>query len=182
MTMPRKDQVVRDAIDATTPVADPDSMAYNATDGGVPVENMDWKPPETLQTPPAPPGYKLTWVRTSIAGVDDGDNIRAMLSQGWQPVLSTEVPAGYFPPTIRDSRFSNGRAVIGVRDMILMKIPIKMKRQRDAYYAGVANNQIEQIDKRLMAERQRAGDSFSVDRRSTTELRSAPIEAEDDET
>lgn len=178
--MSRKDQAQAEARSSTLGLDNPDVMAHTAVDGGTPIENMDWRPPETLQAPPPPAGWKYTWIRTALGTIEDGDNIRKMFSQGWRPVLKSEIQPGYFPPTISDARFNNGQETVGVRDMILCKIPTKMKRQRDAYYAAKANTQVREIDKRLHAERQRPGDSFFVDRKSTTDLRKAPLDDTDD--
>jgi len=176
--MSRKDQAATEALDATIPLDNPNQMAHNATDGGTPTQNMDWRPPTALETPPAPAGFRYTWVRTSIGGEDDGDNIRKTMSQGYQPVLASEIPEGWFPPTMKDSRFARGQAIVGVRDMVLMKIPERMKKQRDAYYANRATTQVRQIDEALHGEKQRAGDKFFVDRKSNSELRSAPLDDE----
>lgn len=172
----RKDTAFAQAREATHAVDTPDKIAQDAISSGQPVENMDWRPPETLETPPAPAGWHYTWVRTSVAGIDDADNIRKMLNQGWRPVPASEAPKGYFPPTISDERFAGGIAVIGVRDMILCKIPMKMKRQRDAYYQKEGETQVQEIDKRLRSESQRPGDRFMIDRQSSTELRSVPLD------
>jgi len=92
------------------------------------------------------------------------------------------VPRDYFAPTIEDARFGGNKTLIGVRDMVLMKIPLRMKRQRDAYYAGLAGQQEDRIDRRLAAESARKGDRlFVAEKRSSTELRSAPPDDEADD-
>ena len=34
-----------------------------------------WKPPSTLEAPEAPVGYKHRWIRESVMGYDDRNNI-----------------------------------------------------------------------------------------------------------
>jgi len=179
--MNRKDQAFKEAREATLPTLDtPDKIVHAAMESDIPSENMDWKPPETLETPPPPPGWRYTWVRTIAGKFEDGDNVRKMFGQGWRPVTKGEVPAKYFMPTISDARFNDGRETIGVRDMILCKIPERMWNQRMAYYNRRAGVQISEIDKRLHSESQRSGDRFFADRK-TEVLRAPPTDSDPDD-
>lgn len=179
-----KNTATLDARAMTTPVDNPSTMRQNAMDAQTPIENQDWTPPVTLPTPRPPPGWKYSWIRTAYrkdGSNPDGDNVRKMLSQGWRPVLATELPEGSFASTISDARFNNGQATVGVGDMVLMKMPSRMKAQRDAYYANIAKNQVRSIDEVLHAEARRPGDKLFVQERTTrTELRSAPLNDTDD--
>lgn len=178
-----KNQAILDARAMVSGVDNPETMRQNAMDAQTPIENQDWVPPVTLSTPQPPSGWKYSWVRTAFrkdGSHPDGDNIRKMLSQGWRPVLAAELSEGSFASTISDARFNNGQATVGVGDMVLMKMPSKMKAQRDAYYAKIAKNQVQGIDEVLHAEARRPGDKFFSDRQTRTELSSAPLNDTDD--
>ena len=177
----RKDTARAQAISATIPVDTPEQMAHDATNGDVPVANMDWKPPKVLETPPAPAGYHFTWIRTMLGGEEDTTNLSRALQEGYEFATEADMPRDYFAPTIKDARFGQGRTLIGVRDMVLMKITLRKKKQRDAFYASRASDQERRIDQRLAAERARPGDKlFVMERNSRTELRKAPLDDGDE--
>lgn len=178
----RKDATRQQAISHTIQIDTPTGQAHDAISGEVPIPNMDWQPPKVLETPPAPAGWHFTWIRSMSGAEDDTKNVASALREGYQFATTADVPRDYFAPTIEDARFGGNKTLIGVRDMVLMKIPLRMKRQRDAYYAGLAGQQEDRIDRRLAAESARKGDRlFVAEKRSSTELRSAPPDDEADD-
>lgn len=175
---PRKDQVNHEAAEATVPLDNPTFAAHNSNASDVPVEGMDWQPQAGLTTPPPPAGWWYTWVRTHIGEEPDGRNYVNMYRQGYRPVLSSELEDFYVPSTSLNVQHAEGKPVVAVKDMVLMKIPLRMKLQRDKYYADMARKQVREVDRRLHAESKRPGDKFMVDRKSSTELRKAPLDEE----
>lgn len=171
LTMPRKDQARAETISATMSVDNPNQQAQDSVQGDVPRQNMDWQPPKALETPPAPAGWHFTWVRSMMGAEDDSKNVLAARREGYEFATSGDIPAGYFLPTIEDARFGS-KTLIAVRDMVLMKIPLRMKKQRDAHYAQRGEQQMDRIDQKLTAAKMREGDRLIVmERNSTTELR-----------
>ena len=63
-----------------------------------------WTPPNSLDAPPAPTGYRHQWIRAEILGTNDAKNIASSLREGWELVRADEYP---------DRRNSDGHA--GVR-------------------------------------------------------------------
>ena len=51
-----------------------------------------WRPPETLPSPDARPGWSHRWVRLSTLGVDDPGNISSKLREGYEPCKADEYP------------------------------------------------------------------------------------------
>ena len=45
-----------------------------------------WTPPNSLDAPPAPKGYRHRWIRVEILGNDDTKNVSARLREGWELV------------------------------------------------------------------------------------------------
>lgn len=176
--MHRKDQVVADSRRATLSLDNPEKMAHDAVASGEPELNQDWQPPAVLDFPPAPAGFKLSWVRTRFKKDGDWDmsNLSSKIREGYRFYTKADLPEGYYAETIMDKRFNNGQEVVAKNDMVLMKIPLRMKRQRDAYYANIAEQQVQGIDAVLRNERAKTGTKLFVsEHRSSSALRSVPL-------
>src|ERR1700753_3203942 len=84
---------------------------------------------EILPTPPDIPGFRLCWLSTT----NSADSIFKRVRQGWQPVLSSEVPS--FRVDVQKGGEYDG--VVSCREMLLYKIPKNLGMDRLAYYHGV---------------------------------------------
>ena len=107
-----------------------------------------WTPPSTLEAPPAPECYKHRWLRESLLGQEDKTNMSKRIREGWEPVRSEDHP-DFVAPTIEGGR---NDGVIGVGGLVLAKIPEETADERNAYYRGVAENQMEALETNLMRE------------------------------
>lgn len=106
-------------------------------------EDMDWKRPSNLEAPPPRAGYVQRWIRTMIGAVNDPKNFNLRLREGWRPRPASTVPGGFTPPTIMHG---NHGEVIGIEGMILCEMPIRMARQRKAFYENKTAQQTEAIE------------------------------------
>ena len=122
-----------------------------------------WTPPSYLDTPNAPNGYRHRWVRTEILGFVDTKNIQGRLRSGYELVRSDEYPEEDFP-TIADGKYAG---VIGHGGLVLTRVPEEIAKQREAYYAKEAGDQITAIDNDLMKEQHR-GMPIDIDRQTRT--------------
>jgi hypothetical protein len=111
-----------------------------------------WQPPSTLDVPPAPDGFVYRWIRESMNGKMDVQNMTKKLREGYELVKPNEVP-GFEAPTIQDGKHEG---YVGVGGLILAKFPEEFAEQRDAYYRGMADQQQEAIDNDLMKESNKA--------------------------
>ena len=107
-----------------------------------------WKPPSTLDAPPAPAGYAHRWIRIEANGFDDRKNLSARLREGFELVRAEEYP-DWELPSIQDGKHAG---VIGVGGLVLARIPIDIAAQRNAYYRRQANEQLAAVDNDLMRE------------------------------
>jgi|TARA_R110000824_G_scaffold33634_1_gene107753 hypothetical protein len=107
-----------------------------------------WRPPSTLDAPPAPEGYVHRWIRESVMGFDDKKNLSARLREGFELVRADEYP-DFEAPSIQDGKHAG---VIGVGGLILARFPIESKLERDAHYQRMTDNQMEAVDNDLMRE------------------------------
>ena len=89
-----------------------------------------WTPPNSLDAPPAPTGYRHQWLRSEILGQMDTKNIASSLREGWELVRADEYPEENWP-TMNEGRYAG---VIGQGGLVLARIPEEIALQIDAYY------------------------------------------------
>jgi len=107
-----------------------------------------WKPPSTLEAPPAPDGFKHRWIRAEMRGYSDQKNISAKLREGWELVRKDEYPNFEFP--VIDSGQYEG--VFGTGGLILARMPVETIAERNAYFAQRTVDQDTAIESSLLQE------------------------------
>ena len=105
-----------------------------------------WQRPSSLDAPPAPDGYIHRWIRAEVQGFQDTKNVINRLREGYELVRADEHPDWHLP-TIEDGKHAG---VIGVGGLLLARIPEELIAQRNAYYAGLTEDQITAVDNDLM--------------------------------
>ena len=105
-------------------------------------------PPNSLDAPPAPTGYRHQWIRSEILGASDAKNIASSLREGWELVRADEYPESNYP-SIHEGRYAG---VIGVGGLLLARIPEEIALQIDAYYKKQNDAKEEAVDNNLMKE------------------------------
>ena len=106
-----------------------------------------WVPPSNLDAPEPPEGFHHRWVRAEFRGEQDEKNIMARLRSGYEFVRKEEYPDRIDLPSISDGKF---KGVIGVGGLLLMRCPIEVKEDRDAYFAELTKGKQDSIDNDLM--------------------------------
>ena len=107
-----------------------------------------WTPPNSLDAPPAPTGYRHQWIRAEILGQADAKNIASSLREGWELVRADEYPESNYP-TMHEGRYAG---MIGVGGLLLARIPEEIALQIDAYYKKQNDAKEEAVDNNLMKE------------------------------
>jgi hypothetical protein len=64
-----------------------------------------WTPPNSLDAPPAPTGYRHQWIRAEILGQRDDKNIASSLREGFELVRADEYPESNYP-TMHEGRYA----------------------------------------------------------------------------
>ena len=105
-----------------------------------------WQRPSSLDAPPAPDGYIHRWIRAEVQGYQDTKKVISRLREGYELVRADEYPDWQLP-TIEDGKHAG---VIGVGGLLLARIPEELIKQRDAYYAGLTQDQIKAVDNDLL--------------------------------
>ena len=107
-----------------------------------------WQPASTLPEPDRQPGYAYRWIRVSMVGQSDAQNVSSKLREGWEPVRIEEQPQ--FKMLVDpNSRFKDNIEVAG---LLLCKIPEEFMQQRKEYFANKNRAQIESVDNNFMRE------------------------------
>ena len=109
---------------------------------------QSWKPPSTLDAPPAPAGYAHRWIRIEANGFDDRKNLSARLREGFELVRAEEYP-DWELPSIQDGKHAG---VIAVGGLVLARVPTEIVQQRNAYYRGQTKDQLTAVDNDLLRE------------------------------
>ena len=114
-----------------------------------------WTPPNSLDAPPAPTGYRHQWIRAESMGYQDTKNVAASLREGYELVRADEYPDQDFPQ-MTEGRYAG---IIGVGGLLLARIPEEIAAQIEAYYNKKTQEKDEAINNDLMKEKQ-AGMKF----------------------
>ena len=114
-----------------------------------------WTPPNSLDAPPAPTGYRHQWIRAESMGYQDTKNVAASLREGYELVRADEYPDQDYPQ-MTEGRYAG---IIGVGGLLLARIPEEIALQIEEYYNKKTQEKDEAINNDLMKEKQ-AGMKF----------------------
>ena len=107
-----------------------------------------WTPPNSLDAPPAPTGYRHQWIRAEILGQQDTKNVASSLREGYELVRADEYPETDYP-TVQDGKY---KGVIGVGGLLLARIPVEIVKSREEYYNNMTQDADAAIEQDLMKE------------------------------
>lgn len=95
-------------------------------------------------------GMVLRWLRITIKGNDDIQNVGKRLAEGWEFVTSDEVPEMLSSSVVRE----NGRylGTICRGDLALAKMPKELAKSRQEFYENRSREMVEAVNSQLMRE------------------------------
>ena len=108
-----------------------------------------WVPPSSLDAPPAPEGFRYSWIRAESVGFQDTKNITGRLREGYELVRSEEVENAGDYPVVEDGKY---KGVIGVGGLLLAKVPEEIAKQRQEYMTRRHAERSEAVNNDLMRE------------------------------
>ena len=120
-----------------------------------------WTPPNSLDAPPAPTGYRHQWIRAEILGQRDDKNVASSLREGWELVRADEYPDSKYP-VLSEGKYAG---MIGVGGLVLARIPEEILKQRAEYFRRITQDRTDAIDRDLMKE-QHPDMPINIDRQS----------------
>ena len=106
----------------------------------------EYKPPSSLDAPPAPDGFRHRWIRAESLGFNDTKNIHGRLRSGYELVRADEYKDSDFP-VILDGKYAG---IIGVGGLLLARIPEELAQQRIDYQKSLSEGQDEAIENDLL--------------------------------
>jgi hypothetical protein len=118
-----------------------------------------WTPPSTLPNVRKEDGYAYRWLRKSILGKDDDQNMMSKQDEGWEMVRRED------HPELHTSGKTAGLVEIG--GLVLAKTPREFVDQRNSYFRQQTEAQTAAVDANLMRENDPRMPLFS-ERKSTT--------------
>ena len=106
----------------------------------------EYKPPSSLDAPPAPDGFRHRWIRAESLGFNDQKNIHGRLRSGYELVRADEYKDSQYP-VILDGKYAG---IIGVGGLLLARIPEELAQQRIDYQKSLSEGQDEAIENDLL--------------------------------
>ena len=125
----------------------------------------EYKPPSSLDAPPAPDGFRHRWIRAESMGFNDTKNIHGRLRSGYELVRADEYKDNDSYPIVMDGKYAG---VIGVGGLLLARIPEELAQSRVAYQQrqtegqdeAVENDLLKDQDKRMPMKFERSSKNF----------------------
>jgi len=114
-------------------------------------EEQDW-----LSIPPSVKarfdgeGMALRWIRVSLKGKDDYQNVGKRLSEGWQFVNVEEVPEMVNSSVVREEGRYTGAICRG--DLALAKMTKARAKSRQEFYENKSREMVDAVNAQLMRE------------------------------
>ena len=106
----------------------------------------EYKPPSSLDAPPAPDGFRHRWIRAESMGFNDTKNIHGRLRSGYELVRADEYDTEEYP-TVLDGIHAG---VIGVGGLLLARIPEELAQSRMDYQRRQTEGQDESVETDLL--------------------------------
>ena len=106
----------------------------------------EYKPPSSLDAPPAPDGFRHRWIRAESMGFNDTKNIHGRLRSGYELVRADEYDSEQYP-VVLDGKYAG---VIGVGGLLLARIPEELAQSRMDYQQRQTEGQDESVETDLL--------------------------------
>ena len=121
----------------------------------------EYKPPSSLDAPPAPDGFRHRWIRAESMGFNDTKNIHGRMRSGYELVRADEYDDKSYP-TVLDGKYAG---VIGVGGLLLARIPEELAQSRMDYQKKQTEGQDESVETDLLRDQDKRM-PIKVDRNS----------------
>ena len=106
----------------------------------------EYKPPSSLDAPPAPDGFRHRWIRAESLGFNDSKNIHGRLRSGYELVRADEYDDTQYP-VVLEGKYAG---VIGVGGLLLARIPEELAQSRVDYQRRQTEGQDESVEADLL--------------------------------
>ena len=104
--------------------------------------------PDTVRNRFKGEGMSLRWLRITMKGQDDIQNIGKRLAEGWELVNQEEVPEMLMSSVVREEGRSAGAVCRG--DLALGKMPTDLAESRQEFYQNKSREAVQAVNMQLM--------------------------------
>jgi hypothetical protein len=144
-------------------------------------EVTEWRRHSDLDAPPARKGYVNRFIRIRLGTVRDTARLRNAIREGWRPIKASTLSDRSLPTTNLDQYGD----VIGVEDLILCEMPVKVHAQRKKHFKDKQRRQNQAIERQLKGVSKEDVSGFGpIESTSRTRVSAAParrVEVADDD-
>lgn len=114
-------------------------------------QEPDWLHiPETVTARFKSDGQSLRWIRLTIKGNDDVQNVGRRMAEGWTIVQWDEVPEMHHSSMSRDEGRYSGAVCRG--DLALAKMNSELAESRQEFYENKSRNMVRAVNQQLMSQ------------------------------
>tara|TARA_Y100000590_G_scaffold149963_1_gene172194 strand:+ start:37 stop:498 length:462 start_codon:yes stop_codon:yes gene_type:complete len=121
----------------------------------------EYKPPSSLDAPPAPDGFRHRWIRAESVGFIDSKNIYGRLREGYELVRADEYSDSDYP-VVADGKY---KGIIGVGGLLLARIPEELAKARVDYQKKLSDSADQSVETDLLREQHKSM-PIDIDRQS----------------
>ncbi len=144
-------------------------------------EVTEWRRHSDLDAPPARKGYVNRFIRIRLGTVRDTARLRNAIREGWRPIKASTLSDRSLP-TINLDQYGD---IIGVEDLILCEMPVKVHAQRKKHFKDKQRRQNRAIERQLKGVSKEDVSGFGpIESTSRTRVSAAParrVEVADDD-
>jgi hypothetical protein len=127
------------------------------------VRQKAWKPSSSLDLPEPPEGYKYRWIRESVMGYDDKNNMFKRKREGYEPVRAEEL-SGFDAPVVDEGKYAG---LVGNGGLIAHKVPVEVAEDREEYFRQQTDGMMEAVDNDWMRDNDSRMPKLSPERKSS---------------
>lgn len=148
--MSTKTRIIKGDEDQTSEAESTDRTPRSLDNRETEQRVKQWAPPAILPEPEPRDGYVHRWVRISMVGQADNQNLSMRMREGWEPCKVEDYPE---MQTLHDPHSTHGqRGHIEVGGLLLCRCAEEIMRQRNEYHAQQASAQMQAVDNQLLRE------------------------------
>lgn len=134
-------------------------------------EVTEWRRHSDLDAPPARKGYVNRFIRIRLGTVRDTARLRNAIREGWRPIKASTLSDRSLPTTNLDQYGE----IIGVEDLILCEMPVKVHAQRKQHFKDKQRRQNRAIERQLKGVSKEDVSGFGpIESTSRTRVSAAP--------
>lgn len=120
---------------------------------------ISWRPANDLPQPTPQPGYVFRYIRKSMAGQDDPQNMAKARREGWVPCKMADHPE--FADDLAAFGITASNEIIEIGGLVLCKTTEEIAAARSEYFDNITQQQTASVNNNYMREQDRRMPMFN---------------------